>query len=101
MSIAISESSSLTRDGLTSQELYDKCVSIASNLWWVWSPDAIELFRDIDPVLWRQFDHNPVRLLKEFTPNELDNRASQLALYSRINQCYRLLKEYLADKRTW
>jgi len=101
MSIAIPESSTLTRDGLTSQELYDKCVSIASNLWWVWSPDAIELFRDIDPVLWRQFDHNPVRLLREFTPAELDNRASQLALYSRINQCYRLLKEYLADKRTW
>jgi starch phosphorylase len=101
MSIAIPESSTLTRDGLTSQELYDKCVSIASNLWWVWSPDAIELFRDIDLVLWRQFDHNPVRLLREFTPAELDNRASQLALYSRINQCYRLLKEYLADKRTW
>ena len=101
MSIAIPESSTLTRDGLTSQELYDKCVSFASNLWWVWSPDAIELFRDIDPVLWRQFDHNPVRLLREFTPAELDNRASQLALYSRINQCYRLLKEYLADKRTW
>ena len=101
MSIAISESNSLTRDGLTSQELYDKCVSIASNLWWVWSPDAIELFRDIDPVLWRQFDHNPIRLLKEFTPEELDKRASQLALYSRINQCYRLLKEYLTEKRTW
>ncbi|MEE2639438.1 MAG: alpha-glucan family phosphorylase [Planctomycetota bacterium] len=101
MATVISDSSKLTRDGMTAQELYDKCMSMASNLWWVWSSDAVELFRDIDPVLWRQCDHNPVKLLADYTPEQLDRRASENALYCRINQCYRLLKEYLANTRTW
>lgn len=101
MATVVSESSKLTRDGMTAQELYDKCLSLASNLWWVWSPDTIELFRDIDPVLWRQLDHNPIKLLREYTPEKLDQRAAELSLYSRINQCYRLLKDYLSDTQTW
>jgi len=53
---------------LGAQSLYDKCVALASNLWWSWHPEVINLFRDLDPIRWRQLDHNPVALLKEFTP---------------------------------
>ena len=42
------------------QSLYDKCVAIAHNLWWTWHPDVINLFRDLDPIRWRQLDHNPI-----------------------------------------
>lgn len=101
MATVISDSSQTTRDGLTAQELYDKCISLAGNLWWSWTPDAIDLFRDIDPVLWTRLDHNPIKLLKEYTPEKLDQRAAELSLYSRINHCYRLLKEYLSNHRTW
>lgn len=101
MATVVSDSSLLTRDGMTAQELYDRCMSLASNLWWAWSPDTMDLFRDIDPVLWRKFDHNPIKLLREYDPEKLDKRAAEMALYSRINQCYRLLKEYLGNKQTW
>ncbi|MCG8583799.1 MAG: alpha-glucan family phosphorylase [Pirellulales bacterium] len=86
---------------LSPQALYDKCMALAKNLWWSWHPDVTNLFRDLDPIRWRQLDHSPIALLKEFTPERLEMRAAELVLYSRINQAYRRLKEYMSDKKTW
>jgi starch phosphorylase len=86
---------------LDAQSLYDKCVAMAHNLWWSWQPDIINLFRDLDPIRWRQLDHNPVALLREFTPERLQLRASELALFGRINHNFRRLKEYLTHRDTW
>ena len=87
---------------LSPQNLYEKCEALAHNLWWSWQPDVTNLFRDLDPIRWRQLDHNPIALLKEFSPERLELRASEMVLYSRINQAYRRLKEYLNPERsTW
>ena len=86
---------------LTAESLYDKCMALASNLWWSWHPDVISLFRDLDPIRWRQLDHNPIALLREFNPERLEMRAAELVLYSRINHAYRRLKEYLTDIPLW
>lgn len=91
----------INADGTTAVELYQKCLALASNLWWTWTPEVSNLFRDLDPIRWRQLDHNPIALMKEFTPERLDLRAAEMVLYSRINHAYRRLKEYLADKQTW
>jgi starch phosphorylase len=87
--------------GISPQSLYDKCWAISQNLWWSWHPEVNNLFRDLDPIRWRQLDHNPVALLREFTPERLEMRADELVLYSRINQAYRRLKEYLNSNKTW
>jgi starch phosphorylase len=86
---------------LSAESLYEKCMELARNLWWTWHPDVINLFRDLDPIRWRQLDHNPIALLKEFTPERLDARAAEMVLYSRINHAFRRLKEYLTNKQTW
>ncbi len=86
---------------LSAQSLYDKCWTLARNLWWTWHPEVISLFRDLDPIRWRQLDHNPIALLREFTPERLAQRAAEMVLYSRINYAHRRLKEYLANKQTW
>ena len=86
---------------LSPQNLYNKCQSLARNLWWSWHPEVTNLFRELDPVRFRQLDHNPIALLAEFTPERLEARAAELVLYSRINQAYRRLKEYLAAENTW
>lgn len=86
---------------LSAEKLYDKCMELANNLWWTWQPDVFNLFRDLDPIRWRQLDHNPIALLKEFTPERLELRAAEMVLYSRINHAYRRLKEYLSTKDTW
>ena len=67
------------------QALYDKLWSLACNLWWSWHPECDQLFRDIDPIRWRQLDHNPIALLREFTPDRLSPRSTELVLHSRIN----------------
>lgn len=86
---------------ISPQSLYDKCTAVARNLWWSWHPDVVNLFRDLDPIRWRQLDHNPIALLAELTPESLAERANELVLYSRINHAYRRLKEYLAEQQTW
>jgi len=87
--------------GLTAETLYEKCVALARNLWWSWHPEVINLFRDLDPIRWRQLNHNPIALLSEFTPERLEMRAAELVLYSRINHAFRRLKEYLAETPLW
>ncbi|HEY3395992.1 MAG TPA: alpha-glucan family phosphorylase, partial [Lacipirellulaceae bacterium] len=85
---------------ITPQALYDKCLSLAKNLWWSWHPEVVNLFRDLDPVKWRKVDHNPIMLLAEMTPEQLAERAAEMVLYTRINQAHRRLKEYLSNTRT-
>ena len=74
---------------------------LAQNLWWSWDDESTSLFRELNPVLWRELDHNPVALLQLTEMHTLDDRASQLALHGRINYAYRRLQEYLKSKRTW
>ncbi len=85
----------------TAQTLYDKCVALANNVWWSWHKEVANLFRELDPVRWRQLDHNPIALLREFTPERLEARAAEMVLYSRINHAYRQLREYQANDAVW
>ena len=89
------------QDQLSVQELFDKCMALASNLWWSWTPEIQQLFRDLDSTRWRQLDHNPIALLREFTAERLYERATEMVMFSRINQAYRRLKEYINDRQTW
>jgi starch phosphorylase len=86
---------------LSPENVYGKCQSLARNLWWSWHPEVADLFRELDPIRFRQLDHNPIALLAEFTPERLEGRAAELVLHSRINHAYRRMKEYLAADNTW
>ena len=56
----VSEARTLDRFIAPSQE---RLWTLARNLWWSWDHDASSLFRDLDPVRWRQLNHNPISLL--------------------------------------
>lgn len=90
-----------TASSISDEALYNKCLALAHNVWWTWHPDVINLFRDLDPIRWRQLDHNPIALLREFTPERLVSRAAEMVLFSRINHTYRRLKEYMSTVPTW
>ena len=75
--------------------------SLARNLWWAWDHDSTGLFRDIDPVRFRQLNHNPVSMLAEIPLDGIERRSQQLVLHSRINYAYRRQREYLEADRTW
>src|SRR6516225_7094192 len=58
----VSEARSLDRFIAPAQE---RLWSLARNLWWSWDADSTSLFRDLDPLRWRQVNHNPISLLNE------------------------------------
>ncbi len=94
----VSEARSLDRFIGPAQE---RLWSLARNLWWSWDPDCISLFRDLSPTRWRQLNQNPISLLSEIPLGEIERRASELVLHSRINYVYRRQQEYLNADRTW
>jgi starch phosphorylase len=81
--------------------LSERLRALAHNLWWTWHPEVAGFFRDLDPVRWRQLDHNPIALLAEFTAERLEQRTNELVLPSQINYAYRRLQEYLDTDLTW
>ncbi len=95
---AVSEARTLDRFIAPAQE---RLWALANNIWWCWDPECISLFNDLNPVRWRQLNHNPIALLKEIPLHELERRASELGLHSRINYCYRRQQEYLLADHTW
>ena len=94
----VSEARTLDRFIAPAQE---KLWAIARNLWWSWDQDSTSLFRDLDPVRWRELNHNPISLLSEIPLSKLERRAGELVLHGRINYAYRRLQEYLQADRTW
>src|ERR1700726_571025 len=95
---AVSEARTIDRFIAPAQE---RLWALARNLWWSWDQDSTSLFRDLDPVRWRELNHNPVSLLSEIPLSKLERRAGELVLHGRINYAYRRLQEYLQADRTW
>lgn len=75
--------------------------ALARNLWWSWDHDCDSLFRDLDPILWKKVNHNPIALLGEMSLTQIERRAGELAMHARINYAYRRQREYLQADRTW
>ena len=94
----VSEARTLDRFIAPAQE---RLWSLARNLWWSWDHDCISLFRDLNPTRWRQLNQNPISLLSEIPLGEIERRATELVLHSRINYVYRRQQEYLHADRTW
>ena len=70
------EASPLLVGEMSAQSLYDKCWSLARNLWWTWNPQAREVFRRLDYPLWRQTAHNPVLVLRHVSQEMLNLAAA-------------------------
>lgn len=82
-------------------DLHQRLRTLAQNLWWTWHPEVIRLFMDLDPHLWREVDHNPTAFLNRISTGQIEQRASELVLHSRINHAFRRLNEYLTAPHTW
>ncbi|MEA3364385.1 MAG: alpha-glucan family phosphorylase [Candidatus Hydrogenedentes bacterium] len=74
---------------------------LARNLYWTWHPEIIGIFRDIDPELWRDVNHNPVAFLKRLPDETLLARGAELAIDTRITHAFHQLNGYLAARATW
>lgn len=94
----VSEARTLDRFIAPAQE---RLWSLARNLWWCWDHECVALFRDLSPTRFQELNQNPIALLSELKLGEIERRATELSLHSRINYVYRRQQEYLKAENTW
>ena len=76
-----------------------KCLyEIAHNMWWVWNFEARDLFRDLDPEIYHDVNHNPVMLLERLTFARKEAIMKDKALMKRINDVYDMFRKYMDVK---
>ena len=80
---------------------HQRLSALAQNLWWTFDTDSRTLFRQLDPIMWRESGNNPIALLRHTSIEKIEERTSELALHSRINYAYRRMQDYLESHRTW
>ena len=73
---------------------------IAYNLWWCWDPDAIGLFKRLDPDLWKSTRHNPVEMLGILQQTTLESLKLDEGFMAHLQMVDEKLSAYLSDK-TW
>ena len=73
-----------------------KCLDeIAHNMWWAWNYEARDLFRDLDPELYHDVNHNPVQLLELLSFDRKEAIMKDKALMKRVKQVYDLFRDYM------
>jgi starch phosphorylase len=73
---------------------------LAVNLRWSWDKPTQDLFAAIDPELWKRVGCDPVALLGQVTPNQLDELAVDESFVNRLDQIVGHLDDYLT-RRLW
>src|SRR5438105_3853537 len=73
-------------------------LEMARNLWWVWNPDAVELFRRLDRKLWEDVYHNPVKLLGVIPQSKLAEAAEDEGYLAHMRRIYETFQKHLNQK---
>lgn len=70
-------------------------VELAQNIWSTWDKNAQQLFSRIDPVAFRKYDHNPVRLLHNTDLERLQELAMDNGFIYEMSQVFEKFRNYL------
>lgn len=76
----------------------ERLSEIARNIWWAWNFEATELFRDLDPELWKECGQNPVLLLERMSYEKLEALAKDKVILRRMNDVYTKFRDYMDVK---
>ncbi len=99
MKLQVSKTNSpVWRDLTVKAELPEKLKKLevlAKNLWWVWNSEAKNLFKDLNPDLWRSTGENPVMLLQQISTERLDEIIADEELMGRIDDVFHSFEEYM------
>ena len=75
------------------------CLSeMARNIWWSWTPEARDMFKSLNPTLWKECGQNPVLLLERLSYETLEELAKDEAVLARINKVYKQFRAYMDVK---
>jgi starch phosphorylase len=87
--------------GVTLPRRMDRLAELAYNLWWSWNPDAVELFNMIDPLLWVECYHNPVKFLRSVKRKALNAAIHDKRCLERYDRVMAAFDAYLRANGTW
>ena len=73
----------------------EKLSELARNIWWSWNYEATELFRDLDPALWKEVGQNPVLLLERMSYAKLEALANDKVILRRLDAVYSKFRNYM------
>jgi starch phosphorylase len=75
--------------------------AVATNLSWSWNRAAREMFRAIEPRLWRENRHNPIELLHRVEPARLTALAQDDEFLERYDAVMEWLRGESSSEGTW
>ncbi len=67
------------------------------NYWWSWAPDGAATFRDLDPKVWEESEHNPRLLLARTSEYRLAQMATDPTYILRVRKLVERFDQYLID----
>ncbi len=73
----------------------EKLAELSRNMWWAWNYEATELFRDLDPDLWKKVGQNPVMLLERMNYAKLEALAADKVILRRMEDVYSKFRTYM------
>lgn len=77
-----------------------KCLDeMSHNLWWTWNYKATDLFKEMDPVLWKEVKQNPVLLLQRLSYDDLECISNNKSFIKKMNEVYSDFREYMNVKK--
>ncbi|MGH3356856.1 MAG: alpha-glucan family phosphorylase [Nocardioidaceae bacterium] len=72
---------------------------LVNNLRWCWHAETQDLFEAVDPEVWRNSGHDPVRLLGSVAPQRLKELAADRKFLRQLGLAQADLEEYLTGDR--
>ena len=78
----------------------EKLLTLAYNLHWCWDPQCIDLFRRLDPDLWDEVGHNPVKLMRLVSQERFLEVQDDYGFVDHMERSMSNLEAYLKE-RSW
>lgn len=75
---------------------------ISRNYWWSWAADGAAIFRDLDPDVWEECEHNPRCVLEETSEFRLMKMATDPIYIERVCRLAEQFDHYMNPQtQTW
>ncbi len=74
---------------------------LAYNLYWTWHPEIQALFQEINPRVWEDSGHNPVRVLQECAQRDLERATDSQLFVNQLDAALIAFDAYMNRADTW
>lgn len=78
-----------------------RLADLAHNLWWVWNPEVVRMFKEMEPILWDDCYHNPVVFLRKIDRAILNKLTTDRYFLDKYDRIIREFDRYMSNQDTW